>query len=123
MQADITREIVLDLVPGYLAGDASPETRALVERYAQADPYIRRVLDAGESFQDTLSPKIQTPDMEMETLKHTRSCVQRQVIFLALGIAGTMLAVSFGWGGTFLAAGFWILYFLRREKMNDLLFK
>ena len=117
------RDVILDLVPVYLAGEASEETKALVEAFAARDPYIKRLLEAGDLTQNSLTPNIQTPDMEMETLKHARSCVQRQMIFLALGVAGTMLAVSMGWGGTFLAAGFWIVYFLRREKMNDLLFK
>ena len=123
MEATLTRDVILDLVPVYLAGEASEETTALVEAFAARVPYIKRLLEAGDLTQNSLTPNIQTPDMEMETLKHARSCVQRQMIFLALGVAGTMLAVSMGWGGTFLAAGFWIVYFLRREKMNDLLFK
>jgi hypothetical protein len=123
MEATITRDIILDLLPVYLAGEASEHTKTLVETFAARDPYVKRLLDAGDLSDETLSSKIQPPDMEMETLKHTRSQVQKQTIFLSLGIAGSLLAVSMGWGGTFLAVGFWIVYFLRREKMNDLLFK
>jgi anti-sigma factor RsiW len=37
----ITRDIVLDLLPLYLAGEASADTRALVEEYVQTDPELR----------------------------------------------------------------------------------
>lgn len=123
MEATITREIILDLVPVYLGGEASESTRTLVETYAAHDPYVKRLLEAGDLTEKSFSPDIQPPDLEMETLKHTRNRVQRQTLFMALGIAGTILALSMGWGGTFLAVGFWIVYFLRREQMNDLLFK
>ena len=34
---NVTREVILDLLPVYLAGEASPATRALVEEYMEQD--------------------------------------------------------------------------------------
>ena len=34
---NVTREVILDLLPLYLAGEASPATRALVEEYLKQD--------------------------------------------------------------------------------------
>ncbi|MBK6764914.1 MAG: hypothetical protein IPG71_01025 [bacterium] len=119
MQATITREIALDLIPVYLAGEASTQTKALVEAYARTDPYVKRLLDAGESFQLPTTSTPITPDIDMETLKHTRSRVSRQVWQLSIAIGCSLLAISFGWSGTFLAIGFWIFYFVNRERVQD----
>jgi hypothetical protein len=34
---NVTREVILDLLPVYLAGEASPATRTLVEEYLKQD--------------------------------------------------------------------------------------
>jgi hypothetical protein len=34
---NINREVILDLLPVYLAGEASPATRALIEEYMEQD--------------------------------------------------------------------------------------
>jgi len=37
---NVTREIILDLLPVYLSGEASPATRSLVEEYMKRDPEL-----------------------------------------------------------------------------------
>jgi len=37
---NVTREVILDLLPVYLAGEASPATRALIEEYMEQDPEL-----------------------------------------------------------------------------------
>ena len=37
---NVTREVILDLIPLYLAGDASPATRALIDEYLRQDPEL-----------------------------------------------------------------------------------
>jgi len=34
---NVTREVILDLLPVYLAGEASPDTRALIEEFVEQD--------------------------------------------------------------------------------------
>ena len=40
---EITREVILDLLPLYLAGEGSPGTRALVEKYLETEPELARM--------------------------------------------------------------------------------
>jgi anti-sigma factor RsiW len=39
----VTREVIYDLLPSYFAGDASDDTRALVEAYFETDPEFGRM--------------------------------------------------------------------------------
>jgi len=39
----VTREVIYDLLPSYFAGDASDDTRALVEAYFETDPEFARM--------------------------------------------------------------------------------
>ena len=40
----ITRPVILDLWPAYVSGEASPETRALVDEFLRTDPELARQL-------------------------------------------------------------------------------
>ena len=40
---NVTREVIYDLLPAYFAGDASSDTRALVEAYFETDPEFARM--------------------------------------------------------------------------------
>jgi anti-sigma factor RsiW len=37
---EITKKVILDILPLYLAGEVSPDTRALVEEYLETDPEL-----------------------------------------------------------------------------------
>ena len=37
---DITRNVILDLLPLYLADEVSADTRALVDKYLESDPQL-----------------------------------------------------------------------------------
>ena len=37
---EITKKVILDILPLYLAGEVSPDTRALVEKYLETDPEL-----------------------------------------------------------------------------------
>jgi anti-sigma factor RsiW len=39
----VTRDVIYDLLPAYFAGDASDDTRALVEAYFESDPEFGRM--------------------------------------------------------------------------------
>jgi ferric-dicitrate binding protein FerR (iron transport regulator) len=66
---NITRNIIADLWPAYVSGDASPDTSALVEAFLREDPDFAQVLrGAGEeSFGHLRAPSL-TPDHELRTL-------------------------------------------------------
>jgi len=41
----VTREVIYDLLPGYFAGEVSPDTRAIVDEFLQQDPEFSRMLE------------------------------------------------------------------------------
>ena len=51
---NVTRQVVTDLLPIYLSGEASGDTKALVEDYFRQDPDFERiarsVADAARNF-------------------------------------------------------------------------
>ena len=42
---NITRDVILDLLPAYFAGEVSADTRAVVEEFFAADPDFRRMAE------------------------------------------------------------------------------
>ena len=41
---NVTRDVITDLWPVYASGEASPDTRALVEAFLQGDPEFARLI-------------------------------------------------------------------------------
>jgi hypothetical protein len=94
--AAVPRAIVLDLLPLYLSGEASPETRALVEESIAYDPQIRaefdsmrlNVLDSAKSL-----PAISS-DAELRSLRRARFLLAWQRRFYALACILTVISFS-----------------------------
>ena len=49
---EVTREVIKDLWPSYMAGTVSPATRALVEKYLAEDAELARVLSEPEHTEE-----------------------------------------------------------------------
>jgi hypothetical protein len=85
---NVTREVILDLMPVYLAGDASPDTRRLVEEYLRQDPELR--MQMPESFPD-VPPASLPPDLELRALRRTRGLLGRQRWLFGAALLFTLL--------------------------------
>jgi hypothetical protein len=84
---NVTREVILDLLPVYMAGEASPATRALVEEYVKQDAELAeriRPLLAGNFAQEV--PSALPPDLELRSLRRTQSLLGWQRWLFGLGI-------------------------------------
>jgi len=92
---NVTREVILDLLPVYLAGEASPATRTLVEEYLKQDAELaQRVrLQRAENFAQAVPPAL-PPDLELRSLRRTRSLLGLQKWCFGMGIALVAVAVS-----------------------------
>ena len=90
----LARNVILDLLPAYIAGEASPESQALVEEYAQSDPQIARLIRTGK-----LEPLPDVPkapaDLEMKAMRRIRRRVRRQGWYLGVAIFCTVTAVTY----------------------------
>ena len=70
---NVTREVINDLWPLYIAGEASADTRALVEAFLRADPEFAELLHrrGEESLLSHNLPAL-SPDHEMQALRRTK---------------------------------------------------
>lgn len=69
MNMNISQSIISDLWPLYASGEASPETRTLVESFLAADPAFARALEESSGLAPgaAAAPKL-PPDHELRTL-------------------------------------------------------
>jgi anti-sigma factor RsiW len=90
----VTRDVVKDLLPVYLLGDASPDTRRLVESFLATDEALRREVEAARHF--SLPPAGDPPrTAEKQTLDATRQLLKQRTSTLATAVLFTLLPFSF----------------------------
>jgi len=94
---NVTREVILDLLPVYLAGEASPATRALVEEYLKQDPELAQKIRIqwSENFAK-VAPSALPPDLELRSLSRARKllALQRWVFAFAITFTAISLAIK-----------------------------
>ena len=85
---EISRNVILDLLPLYIADEASPETRALVEDYLDSDPELAKIADklSGAELLDEV-PIPLTKEHEMEAYQEAKLQQRRYIITLVAVIA------------------------------------
>lgn len=98
----ITRNVILDLLPMYLANEVSSETHALIEKYLETDPELaqqaRKQKDSLELPVDIPVPF--TEEDQIKAYKKSRLQLAIIIVFLAfllaviLGITLMMFFVS-----------------------------
>ena len=98
---NVTREIVKDLLPLYVSGEASPDSRALVESFLREDPELARLADAlrAEELAPAREPSV-PPGAGRPALLRTKELLRRRTWFLALALFLTGLPLSFVFDAT-----------------------
>ena len=91
----VTRDVINDLLPAYLAGEASADTVALVEAFLQQDPDLVRTVEALRTNPLPELPIVLRPTQEKETLDMTKRLLRLRGILMGLSIFLTMLPFSF----------------------------
>jgi hypothetical protein len=92
---NVTREVILDLLPVYLADEASPATRALIEEYMQQDPELaERIRLAWADNLGKIMPSALPPDLELQSLRRTRALINWQKWLFGFGICFTAIALT-----------------------------
>jgi hypothetical protein len=91
----IPRNVVRDLLPVYLAGEASSETRELVEYHLERDHELRELL---ESVEDTSAPQWPWPSApdaaELRALDETTRLLNRKLLFCTASFSLTSVAMA-----------------------------
>ena len=94
---NVTREVILDLLPVYLAGEASAATRALVDEFLQQDAALgREVRDKVAASLTSIAPPGLPPELELKALSRTRGLLTRQQRVLAAAVFLSLVPLSGG---------------------------
>ena len=133
MTESIPQHVILDLLPLYLEGEISDETRDLIEEYLKGNPQLAKLVEQAKatlSLQETPAPL--RKENEMEALKKVKKLMIQHNIFLVLAVILTlMIGISyiflwdeprgavapFVFGG--LAAFFWMAFFVVNRKISE----
>ena len=97
----ITRDVVKDLLAVYQAGDASGDTRAIVEEWLRADPDLARLAEQARRISLPALPPLPAT-AEKRALDRTRRRLRWRSILLGTAVYVTMLPLSI----TFNSRGF-----------------
>jgi len=138
---NVTKEVILDLLPLYIAGEASPATRSLVEEYMRQDPELAERIRSQSTYQfGKAVPSALPPDLELRSVRRTRMllCWQRWLCGFGIFFLATSLSnesrfeggrlkefhfllrdypLEFG-ASLALGVACWIAYFLIRRRLR-----
>ena len=130
---NVPREVVLDLLPVYLSGEASPATRTIVEEHMKHDVELaERVRLLWADNLAKAAPPVLPPELELRSLRRTQRLLGWQRWLFGLGISATLLSNESSFeGGHFkelhpaefgicvvLGLACWIAYFSIRRRLR-----
>lgn len=96
----VTRDVVRDLLPVFAAGEASADTRALVQAWLDADAALARESDALRAALSVLAATPRTtprPEAERAAVERVRRRLRGRAWLTALAIFLTALPFTFGY--------------------------
>ena len=92
----VTDDVMNDLLTLYLAGEASADTKALLENHARQNAAFASRLEAARAPVPIGMPHVGPPgDLELRTLTETRKFIFLRTLFWAGGILFTLLPLVF----------------------------
>lgn len=91
---EVTRNVILDLMPIYLADEASADTRALVESYLKEDPELADIAKESEAMNlpEAASFQLKQEDM-MIAYKEAKRYMFWRTVVLAVIISFSIIAL------------------------------
>ena len=132
---NVSRDVVRDLLPVYLSGEASADTQALIEQYAESDAEVKKLIESARALR---LPRLErhAPEKQKEALTATKRLLRYKGILLGGAIFCSLLPFSFGFSGGkiswmmwrdapdvaaiygLLAAALWIGYLAVRSRLR-----
>jgi len=130
----ITKNVILDLLPLYEAGEVSADTRALVEAYLKEHPEVKFAASPDALFKGAVQAR---PEHERRSaLQRTRSLLVKRQLLFGVALACTLMpfAIAFDssgntrfvWGNapgvklmfTVVAIGCWIAFWRVSRRLR-----
>jgi hypothetical protein len=132
---NITRDVVADLWPLYVAGEASKDSRQLIDEFLKEDPEFAVMLTK-KGADGPIKPVALKlpPDLEARAFTRTRRALQGRSVFRILALAFTGLAIvrlvadmpfdkqspTNALGTMAVAVLFWIVFLVHRRHLNSI---
>lgn len=93
MKAEITPDVIQDLLPLYQAGEVSADTTALVEAYLKTNPELAEIARQAKKNDLGEIPVPQTKEGAMEAYKEAKRWMVIQTVGLAVVITSAVLCL------------------------------
>ena len=91
----ITRNVILDLLPMYLSGEVSEDTRNLVDEYLETDPELDRIVkDPASTGLPEPDPATLTKEDKMEAYKEAKHELWKRTITIAAVLAFSLVGLG-----------------------------
>ena len=92
---EVTRDVILDLLPLYMADEVSADTRALVEEYLESDPSMQDVVERFKTMNMTVeTPTPLSPEREMQALREAKQQMFLRTLAVAAVIVIALLSLA-----------------------------
>lgn len=136
---NITRDVITDLLPLYLAGEASADSNVLIKKFLEIDPDFAQIIlssdGESESEQVLLKQKIQLEsDFELTALSKTKRLINLRSWLMGLaifftaslfGIRNVGNGIEWIWSGFLIGFAIclavslcsWIFYFIVQQRL------
>lgn len=101
----VTRDVIKDLLPMYLEGEGSPDTRRLVEEFLTAHPELRREAEAPVRLDRVLVRR--EVDDALAVMEKTKQALRRQKWLQFYAILFSLVPLSFAYNVR--GVNFWLL--------------
>jgi hypothetical protein len=103
---EITRNVILDLLPLYIADEVSADTKELVKNYLETDPELAKIAEQSASIElPDDAPFPMTKEDKMEAYKEAKKYMVIRTIVLTITLSATFVCVLLI---ALLAAGYFI---------------
>ena len=90
---EVTRNVILDLLPLYVADEVSDDTRALVEAYLTEDPDLERLARRSAERLSEDAPVPLTKESQMESYDKAQKYIVMRTAIIATAIAVTLFCL------------------------------
>ena len=90
---EITRNVIIDLLPLYMAGEASKDTTTLIEKYLEKDSELARLAKRTRLLDDKSDiPVPLSQDKELEAYREAQTLIKQRTLIWGAMIALAVLA-------------------------------
>jgi hypothetical protein len=93
MRVEITRDVISDLWPLHKAGEASADSKRIIEAFLAEDPAFRTLLDESEEIRRGLPDVALSTDAELRLIALSRERI-RATVWLVGAAIGAFVFVS-----------------------------